>query len=433
MTVARTATHTHIVTTNRQSTPLTALTPDEHVIAAALRRHVVAIADTPRNLWHYESLQHAAAYIDGEFTRAGYQPRHQVYEVEGRRVANIEAERLGNRRSDRILVIGAHYDSIADSPGANDNASGVAVMLELARMHAVSAAPLTVRFVAFANEEPPYFMTAAMGSFTYAAEAAARGDDIVAMMSLETIGYYSDASGSQRYPRPFNLILPNRGNFLAMVSNIGSVRALRTASKAFRSATRLPLIASPAPTSIPGVAWSDHWSFWRHGYRAMMLTDTAAVAQEQSRLTFPQLIVARARGTMEEILDAAIGGDEPEPFVSNQPFDRAVHARHIRPLAVARRIHRRPQTVDAGFGPCIYFARAACPFGVLSAWSSPANSSYRRPCRRTTSSTASWRRPLEAMSPLFRRSSRPVVKSSGRPSRSVTRPPASSTSSDPAA
>jgi Zn-dependent M28 family amino/carboxypeptidase len=247
-----------------------------HATAAALRRHVAAIAQEPRNLWHYESLEHAAAYIDGEFTRAGYHPRHQVYEIEGRQVANIEAERRGSRRPDRVLVIGAHYDSIADSPGANDNASGVAVTLELARMHAASAAgALTVRFVAFVNEEPPHFMTAAMGSLVYAAEAAARGDDIVAMMSLETIGYYSDAPGSQRYPRPFHLVLPNRGNFLAMVSNIGSVSVLRTASRAFRSATRLPLIASPAPACIPGIAWSDHWSFWQHGYRAIMLTDTA--------------------------------------------------------------------------------------------------------------------------------------------------------------
>jgi Zn-dependent M28 family amino/carboxypeptidase len=226
-------------------------------------------------LWHYESLQRTAAYIDEEFSRAGYAPRHQVFEVEGHRVANIEAERRGSRRPDRILVIGAHYDSVDESPGANDNASGVAVMLELARLHATLAPPVTVRFVAFVNEEPPYFMTPAMGSWRYAADAAARGDNIVTMISLETIGYYSDEARSQRYPFPFGRMFPDRGNFLAMVSNIRSAGALRTAAKAFRSATSLPLIASPAPAAIPGVAWSDHWSFWRHGYRALMLTDTA--------------------------------------------------------------------------------------------------------------------------------------------------------------
>jgi Zn-dependent M28 family amino/carboxypeptidase len=220
-------------------------------------------------------LQRAAAYIDGEFVQAGYHPRHQVFEVEGRAVANIEAERQGCGRPDRILVIGAHYDSVDDSPGANDNASGVAVMLELARMHAASSARVTVRFVAFVNEEPPYFMTTSMGSWRYAAEAAARGEDIVTMISLETIGCYSEEIGSQRYPFPFGMVFPSRGNFLAMVSNIGSARALRAAAKAFRSATCLPLVASPAPASIPGVAWSDHWSFWRHGYPALMFTDTA--------------------------------------------------------------------------------------------------------------------------------------------------------------
>jgi Zn-dependent M28 family amino/carboxypeptidase len=251
-------------------------TPEEQTIAAALRRHVAAIANSPRNLSRFESLQRAAAYIDGELTRAGYDPRHQAYEVAGRQVANIEAERRGSRRPARIIVIGAHYDSVADSPGADDNGSGVAVMLELARRHAAPATVAsTVRFVAFVNEEPPHFMTADMGSLRYAAEAAARGDDIVGMMSLETIGYYSDVPGSQHYPFPFHLLLPDRGNFLAMVSNLGSVRALRAASRAFRSATRLPLLASPAPAWIPGVAWSDHWSFWQHGYPAIMLTDTA--------------------------------------------------------------------------------------------------------------------------------------------------------------
>jgi hypothetical protein len=250
-------------------------TSDERAVATALRRHLIAIASAPRNLWHYESLQRTAAYIDEEFSQAGYVPRRQVFEVEGRRVANIEAERRGSRRPDRVLVIGAHYDSVADSPGANDNASGVAVILELARLNATLAPPVTVRFVAFVNEEPPYFMTAEMGSWRYAADAAARGDNIVAMISLETIGYYSDEAGSQRYPFPFGLVFPNRGNFLAMVSNVRSVGALRRAAKAFRSATCLPLIASPAPSAVPGVAWSDHWSFWKHGYRALMLTDTA--------------------------------------------------------------------------------------------------------------------------------------------------------------
>jgi hypothetical protein len=272
--VVAAAERTRMIT--RRITPLPEATPEQHATAVALQRHVGAIAKAPRNLWHFESLQRSAAYIDGELTQTGYAPRHQTYEVAGRHVANIEAERRGSRQAGRIIVVGAHYDSVGDSPGANDNASGVAVMLELARQHAATATvAATVRFVAFVNEEPPHFMTAAMGSFRYAAEAAARGDDIVGMMSLETIGYYTDVPGSQHYPLPFRLLLPDRGNFLAMVSNLGSVRALRAASRAFRSATWLPLLAAPAPAWIPGVAWSDHWSFWQHGYPAIMLTDTA--------------------------------------------------------------------------------------------------------------------------------------------------------------
>ena len=150
------------------------MTPRERAAAVALRRHVLAIASAPRNLRHYEALQRTAAYIDEQFAGAGYHPRHQVFDVEGRRVTNIEAQRQGSRRPDRILVIGAHYDSVDGSPGANDNASGVAVMLELARLHATSAPPITVRFVAFVNEEPPFFMTDSMGSVVYARACRAR-------------------------------------------------------------------------------------------------------------------------------------------------------------------------------------------------------------------------------------------------------------------
>ena len=118
-------------------------------------------------------------------------------------------------------------------------------------------------------------MTDAMGSFVYAARCAARGEDVVAMLSLETIGYYSNEPGSQRYPPPFHLFLPRRGNFLAMVSNSRSAAVLRRVARAFQSATTLPVIAAPAPESIPGVSWSDHSAFWKHGYPALMLTDTA--------------------------------------------------------------------------------------------------------------------------------------------------------------
>jgi Zn-dependent M28 family amino/carboxypeptidase len=255
---------------------LAPLTTAERDAAVVLRRHVEAIAAEPHNVTFYPALQRAAEYIELRFREAGYVPRRQAYLVSGREVANIEVERVGTTRPEQIAVIGAHYDAVGNAPGANDNASGVAALLELARRRANGpAGSNTIRFVAFVNEEPPYFMTDAMGSLAYAARAAQRGEQIIGMISLETIGYYSDAPGSQRYPAPFHLLFPRRGNFLAMVSNIDSAPLLRRVAAAFRRATTLPAIASPVPARIPGVGWSDHWSFWQHGYRAVMFTDTA--------------------------------------------------------------------------------------------------------------------------------------------------------------
>ena len=245
-------------------------------VAARLRGHVRQLAGAigPRNLQHYPALKGAERYIEAEFARPGYTVRRQPFRAGGFEVANFEVERPGTTTPDRIVVIGAHYDSAGRSPGADDNASGVAVLLELARLYASATLHRTVRFVAFVNEEPPHFMTETMGSLVYARAAASRGERIEAMLSLESLGYFNDERGSQRYPAPFSLFFPDRGNFLAMVSNFRSAPLLRTARSAFTSGTRLPVIASPAPARIPGVGWSDHWSFWQQGYRAIMLTDT---------------------------------------------------------------------------------------------------------------------------------------------------------------
>lgn len=245
-------------------------------VAMTLRGHVRHLAGTigPRNLERYSALQSAQRYIEAEFARAGYAPARYTYRAHGFEVANIEAIRRGSEAR-RAVVLGAHYDSVALSPGADDNASGVAALLELARLCA-SGPPgsADVRFVAFVNEEPPYFMTETMGSLVYARAAAARGERIDAMLSLESMGYFSDTAGSQQYPVPFSMFFPDRGNFLAMVSNFKSFPLLRLARSAFKSASTVPVVASPAPERIPGVSWSDHWSFWQQGFRAIMLTDT---------------------------------------------------------------------------------------------------------------------------------------------------------------
>jgi Zn-dependent M28 family amino/carboxypeptidase len=161
------------------------------------------------------------------------------------------------------------------SPGADDNASGVAALLELSRLLAAKPAALSVRLAAFTNEEPPFFFTHRQGSMVYAREARGRGDDIRLMLSLEMLGCFSDEPGSQRYPPLMRRFYPDRGNFIALVSNLRSRRRLHQLARAFRAAGDFPCEHAAVPSWVPGVAWSDHLSFWRHGYRALMVTDTA--------------------------------------------------------------------------------------------------------------------------------------------------------------
>jgi Zn-dependent M28 family amino/carboxypeptidase len=245
--------------------------------AARLAAHVEMLAGTigERHLWRPSALYRAADYIKATFADAGYTPAAQGYDVHGIRVENIEAVLAGTTRASEALVVGAHYDTVRGCPGANDNGTGVAAVLELARRFAGHPRPRSIRFAAFVNEEPPWFLGPAMGSVVYARAARERGDRITGMLSLETMGCYSDEPGSQRYPPPLNLLYPSTGNFIGFVSNIRSAGLLRRAARAFRARTPFPIRSAAAPASIPGVGWSDHWSFWQAGYRALMVTDTA--------------------------------------------------------------------------------------------------------------------------------------------------------------
>ena len=159
--------------------------------------------------------------------------------------------------------------------GANDNASGVAVLLALARALSPEKAARTLRFVAFANEEPPHFQNESMGSWAYALSCQQRGDDIVAMISLETMGYYSDEEDSQSYPFPMSAAYPSTGSFIGFVGNVASRHLVRRVVGSFREHAAFPSEGAALPSWIPGVGWSDHWSFWQAGYRAIMVTDTA--------------------------------------------------------------------------------------------------------------------------------------------------------------
>ena len=220
-------------------------------------------------------------------------------------------EIAGGASASEIIVVGAHYDSIAGATGANDNGSGVAAVLELARLMRGAQLERSVRFVAFVNEEPPFYRTGEMGSQYYARRSRERGENVVAMLSLETIGYYSDRGGSQRYPFPLGLFYPASGNFVAFVSKLGSRRLLHRALGAFRRHAEFPSEGVAAPAFIPGVDWSDHWSFWQQGYPALMVTDTAlyrypwyhSVQDTPDKIDYERLarVVTGLGGMLEEL------------------------------------------------------------------------------------------------------------------------------------
>ncbi len=257
--------------------PLPALTPQQVALRDSLRRDVEVIAGRigVRNLYRYDNLTAAMQFIEDAAAQAGYEVERQTFEAGGKQCVNLAVEIAGTSRADGIVVIGGHYDSVPGCPAANDNATGVAATLELARTFAARKPRRSIRFLAFVNEEPPYFQTDSMGSRVYARRCRERGDKVVAMLSLETMGYYSDEKGSQRYPVPFGLMYPSTGNFIAFVGNFSSRKLVRQAVASFREHTQFPSEMGALPGGIPGVGWSDHWSFWQEGYPALMVTDTA--------------------------------------------------------------------------------------------------------------------------------------------------------------
>lgn len=260
------------------SGPLPPLTPNQELIRTGLQRHVQSLAGDigVRSDETYPNVQRAAAYIERRLKDLGLTAMSQEYTARDHTYRNIEATLPGlPGHAHEVVILGAHYDSAEDAPGADDNASGVAGVLELARVFSHERLARTVRFVFFPNEEPPSFPTADMGSRHYATAARARNDQIVAMLSIESIGYYDMERGSQRYPFPLNLAYPDVGDFIGFVSNLKSRPLLHRAIGAFRAHATLPTQGAAAPSWVPGVWWSDHWSFWRVGYPAIMITDTA--------------------------------------------------------------------------------------------------------------------------------------------------------------
>lgn len=242
----------------------------------ALKRDVMHLAGGigERHMGRFSELLAAAAYIQERFTAAGLTVESQPFKAEGRDVRNLIVQIPGGDHAGEIVVIGGHYDSIPGSPGANDNASAVAAVVTLAERFAETKPKRTLRFVAFCNEEPPYFYTDAMGSLQYARRCQSNGDNIIAMISFDGLGYFTDEPGTQQYPIPMGGLYPTQGNFIGFVSNLSSRGLLRRAIGTFRQHATIPSQGAALPGRIRGVGFSDHWAFWECGYKAILITDT---------------------------------------------------------------------------------------------------------------------------------------------------------------
>ncbi len=251
-------------------------------VAARLRADVEALhALGERSTRRPAALEEAARHIERALAAAGLPASRRPFACDGLTIANIEVLLPGAAPEAPSLLVGAHYDSAADTAGADDNASGVAVLLELARRVAAQharepafpARPL--RLVAFVNEEPPHFRSESMGSLVMARELAARGESPAAMLALECLGYYDEAPGSQHYPAPLDALYPDTADFLAFVGDVASAALVQRCSAAFRAHGALACESAALPDVLPGIGWSDHWSFWQTNVPAVMVTDTA--------------------------------------------------------------------------------------------------------------------------------------------------------------
>jgi len=257
--------------------PLPVLNAEQTALRDELHRHVEKLAGEigERNIFRAKKLAAAADYIEATLAESGHEVSRQSFKAGGESCHNLEIEITGSTRRNEIILVGAHYDSVAGSPGADDNASGAAALLVLAKAAALQRPARTLRLVAFVNEEPPFFQTEQMGSLVCARRCRECGDDINLMLSLESLGYYATAEGSQKYPFPIGLVYPSRGDFVAFVGRSSDAKWVRECVKLFRRHIQFPCEGGALPGLLPGIGWSDHWAFWQVGYPALMITDTA--------------------------------------------------------------------------------------------------------------------------------------------------------------
>lgn len=246
-----------------------------------LNRHVEMLASTigPRHIGRPAALESTAEYIERQFAECGDSVTRETYLASGVPVHNLVVNRIGSRRPDEILIVGAHYDTIPTTPGADDNASAVAMLIEIARLLAALPTRRTLRLIAFTCEEPPHYNLDAMGSQYHARGCRQRNENVVGMLSLEMVGYYCDEPGSQNLPpaipRGLRWAFPKRANFLAAVGNPRSAGLLWPFRRGFKRSVSFPLFTIALPERVEEIRRSDNSSFWDQGYRALMITDTS--------------------------------------------------------------------------------------------------------------------------------------------------------------
>ncbi len=248
----------------------------------ALKEHVIALSEQfhPRNHFSIKNLNATANYIEHHLQNAGGETRFQDFKVGSKNFRNVIAT-FGSSQKEK-LIIGAHYDSCYDTPGADDNASGVAGLLELGRLLGEAKLNREIELVAFSLEEPPHYGTSAMGSYAHAADIASGSRGISGVIILEMIGYFSSEPNSQKFPMlMLYLMYPRRGNFIAVVGNTDQRRFTKTVKLGMKNTSDLPVYSLNAPERIPGIDFSDHRSYWPHGINAVMITDTAFYRNDQ--------------------------------------------------------------------------------------------------------------------------------------------------------
>ena len=242
----------------------------------ALRSHVHKLSAelVPRDWKHTENLKKVAEYIAGVFRETSDRVRMEPFSIDNKEYYNVVAE-YGPETGSPV-IIGAHYDAAGEFPGADDNASGIAGVLELARAFRTSKPAVRVWLAAFTLEEPPFFETARMGSRIFARSLRKSGTDVRLMIAFEMIGYFSSRPSSQKYYVPFlSFYYPSIGDFAAIIGDFdfsGSAVAIR---RAFLESTDLSVFSLNAPSFLPAVSFSDQGSFWAEGFSAVMITDTA--------------------------------------------------------------------------------------------------------------------------------------------------------------